>query len=120
MTPLTCSLLLLLLGTGASAIIAVLGSGKIIEAGYYYVITTVTGALVMLVVALIINNLPRPSTLKHVPLLWWASVVLTLLPQVSTVLVLSLSLLCQIKLLRTLILCDQLPKEEPLSPCGFS
>lgn len=52
---------------GASAIIAVLASGKVVEAGYYYVVTTVLGALVMLAVALAVNNLPRPPNLRHAP-----------------------------------------------------
>jgi len=52
---------------GASAIIAVLASGKVVEAGYYYVLTTVLGALVMLAVALVVNNLPRPPNLRHAP-----------------------------------------------------
>jgi hypothetical protein len=51
---------------GASAIIAVLGSGQMVEAGYYYVLTTVAGALVMLAVALVVNNLPRPANLRSV------------------------------------------------------
>lgn len=48
---------------GATALIAVIGSPKIHELGYTYVIFPVlSSTLVMLVIALIINNLPKNST----------------------------------------------------------
>jgi len=45
---------------GATALIAVIGSAKVHSLGYLYVLIPVgTGALVMLIIALIINNIPR-------------------------------------------------------------
>ncbi len=45
---------------GATALIAVIGSGKIHALGYYYaIIPAGIGALVMLIVALLINNIPK-------------------------------------------------------------
>ena len=45
---------------GATALIAVIGSEKIHELGFWYVFTPVgTGVLIMLIVALIINNLSK-------------------------------------------------------------
>lgn len=45
---------------GATALIAVTGSAKIVELGYWYVISPVlTGALILFVTACIFNNLPH-------------------------------------------------------------
>ena len=45
---------------GATALIAVIGSDKIHEIGYMYVlIPTGSGALIMLAIALLINNIPK-------------------------------------------------------------
>jgi CBS-domain-containing membrane protein len=45
---------------GATALIAVIGSQRIHDLGYYYVLVPVgIGALIMLVVALAVNNIPR-------------------------------------------------------------
>jgi CBS-domain-containing membrane protein len=45
---------------GATALIAVIGSQKIHNLGYLYVLVPVTsGAVIMLVVALLINNIPK-------------------------------------------------------------
>jgi CBS-domain-containing membrane protein len=54
---------------GATALIAVIGSGKIHALGYLYVLIPVTaGAFVMLVVALIVNNIPPK---RQYPKFWW-------------------------------------------------
>jgi CBS-domain-containing membrane protein len=45
---------------GATALIAVIGSQKIHSLGYLYaIIPAGSGALIMLIVALIINNIPK-------------------------------------------------------------
>jgi len=45
---------------GATALIAVIGSAKIHNLGYFYAIMPVgAGAIIMLIVALLINNIPR-------------------------------------------------------------
>jgi CBS-domain-containing membrane protein len=45
---------------GATALIAVIGSQKIHDLGYLYaIIPAATGALIMLAVALLINNIPK-------------------------------------------------------------
>jgi CBS-domain-containing membrane protein len=45
---------------GASALIAVIGSNKIHAMGFFYVVVPVsTGVLIMLIVALLVNNIPR-------------------------------------------------------------
>ena len=45
---------------GATALIAVIGSGKIHALGYLYAIVPAgIGALVMLIVALLVNNIPK-------------------------------------------------------------
>ncbi len=45
---------------GATALIAVIGSGKIHALDYFYVIVPAgIGALAMLIVALLINNIPK-------------------------------------------------------------
>ena len=56
---------------GATALIAVIGTEKIKVLGYFYIFSPVlTGALILLVVALIFNNLTRnrsyPSTLHRI------------------------------------------------------
>ncbi|MBF0446329.1 MAG: HPP family protein [Magnetococcales bacterium] len=54
---------------GATALIAVIGSGKIHALGYTYAIIPVTtGALLMLLVALIVNNIPNK---RQYPKYWW-------------------------------------------------
>ena len=45
---------------GATALIAVIGSAKIHNLGYFYAIIPVgAGAIIMLIVALLVNNIPR-------------------------------------------------------------
>jgi CBS-domain-containing membrane protein len=54
---------------GATALIAVIGSAKIHALGYLYVLVPVgAGALLMLVVAIVLNNLRRT---KHYPEFWF-------------------------------------------------
>jgi CBS-domain-containing membrane protein len=54
---------------GATALIAVIGSAKIHALGYMYALVPVTaGAFVMLVVALIVNNIPAK---RQYPKFWW-------------------------------------------------
>jgi len=54
---------------GATALIAVIGSGKIHALGYWYVLVPAgSGALIMLVVALLLNNL---SSKRSYPEFWW-------------------------------------------------
>ena len=54
---------------GASALIAVIGSSKIHALGFFYVVVPVTtGALIMLIIALLINNIPRD---RMYPKFWW-------------------------------------------------
>ena len=54
---------------GATALIAVIGNEHIHEIGYLYVLTPVLyGVIIMLVVALIVNNIP--STRRY-PQFWW-------------------------------------------------
>jgi CBS-domain-containing membrane protein len=54
---------------GATALIAVIGSGKIHALGYLYVIIPAgLGATVMLVVALLVNNIPRS---RRYPEFWF-------------------------------------------------
>ena len=56
---------------GATALIAVIGSERIQELGYLYVLQPVlTGILLMLLIALIINNL-RLDEQGHYPKWWW-------------------------------------------------
>ncbi len=53
---------------GASALIAVIGSNKIHALGFLYVVVPViTGALIMLIVALLVNNIPRE---RRYPKFW--------------------------------------------------
>ena len=54
---------------GATALIAVVGSAKIHTLGFLYPFIPVgLGALIMLFVALVINNIPRT---RRYPLFWW-------------------------------------------------
>jgi CBS-domain-containing membrane protein len=54
---------------GATALIAVIGSQKIHDLGYLYaVIPAGLGALIMLVVALLVNNIPKD---RRYPEFWW-------------------------------------------------
>jgi CBS-domain-containing membrane protein len=54
---------------GATALIAVISGPKILQLGYFYVLMPVTaGALIMLVVALMVNNL-APN--RRYPEFWW-------------------------------------------------
>lgn len=54
---------------GATALIATLGSGEIQKLGFWYVLWPATlGPLLLLVVGLLINNLPRS---RRYPLIWW-------------------------------------------------
>ncbi|MCF8029730.1 MAG: HPP family protein, partial [Desulfohalobiaceae bacterium] len=53
---------------GATALIAVIGSGSIHNLGYLYaLIPAGTGALIMLVVALLVNNIPKS---RYYPEFW--------------------------------------------------
>ncbi|QDH80787.1 HPP family protein [Echinicola soli] len=50
---------------GATALIAVIGTTKVKELGFFYVLSPVfTGALILLVIALLINNIPKD---RHYP-----------------------------------------------------
>ena len=54
---------------GATALIAVIGSDAIHALGFLYaVIPAATGAFLMLIVSLIINNIPKD---RRYPLFWW-------------------------------------------------
>ena len=56
---------------GATALIAVIGGEKTHALGYAYVAAPVfAGAALMLIVALVANNLPS-NTRRHYPLYWW-------------------------------------------------
>ena len=56
---------------GATALIAVLGPAKVHALGYGYVLSPVLiGVLILLVTALLINNL-SPDENRHYPLSWW-------------------------------------------------
>ncbi|WP_409415003.1 HPP family protein [Epilithonimonas sp.] len=51
---------------GATALIAVLPSDKIQELGYWYALSPVlSGALILLIVALIFNNIPKGRKYPH-------------------------------------------------------
>lgn len=55
---------------GATALIAVIGGEKIHALGYMYLINPVLiGALIMLLVALVVNNLSTDTT-RHYPIYW--------------------------------------------------
>ena len=54
---------------GATALIAVIGSERVHQLGFLYVLSPVAlGALIMLVVALIVNNL---TSFRSYPVFWW-------------------------------------------------
>ena len=54
---------------GATALIAVIGSERVHQLGFLYVLSPVAlGALIMLVVALIVNNL---TSFRRYPVFWW-------------------------------------------------
>lgn len=54
---------------GATALIAVIGSDKIHALGYMYVVAPVAlGAIIMLVVSLLVNNIPKD---RRYPVFWW-------------------------------------------------
>ena len=54
---------------GATALIAVIGSERVHQLGFLYILSPVAlGALIMLVVALIVNNL---TSLRRYPVFWW-------------------------------------------------
>lgn len=54
---------------GATALIAVIGGPKIHALGYFYALMPVgTGALIMLLVALLVNNIPKS---RQYPEFWW-------------------------------------------------
>ncbi len=54
---------------GATALIAVIGSAKVHSLGYLYALIPVgIGALIMLIIALIVNNIPRK---RRYPEFWW-------------------------------------------------
>lgn len=54
---------------GATALIAVIGGARIHELGFAYVVSPVAlGAMVMLVVALLVNNIPEK---RRYPQFWW-------------------------------------------------
>ena len=56
---------------GATALIAVLGPAQVHQLGYQFVLFPVlVGALVLLVVAVVVNNLPSDKEC-HYPLTWW-------------------------------------------------
>ena len=54
---------------GATALIAVVGGESVHQLGYLYVLTPIAlGAVIMLIVALLVNNLART---RHYPEYWW-------------------------------------------------
>lgn len=54
---------------GATALIAVIGSDKIHDLGYWYaIIPAGTGAIIMLVIALLVNNIPKS---RRYPEFWF-------------------------------------------------
>lgn len=56
---------------GATALIAVLGPAAVHHLGYEFVLTPVLlGAAILLVVALLVNNLSRSES-RHYPTTWW-------------------------------------------------
>lgn len=56
---------------GATALIAVIGSSQIHELGYMFLITPITiGAIVLLIIALVVNNLSTNPN-RHYPRYWW-------------------------------------------------
>lgn len=56
---------------GATALIAVIGSAEVHNAGYLFVAVPIaSSALIMLVVALVVNNLSN-NPKRHYPRFWW-------------------------------------------------
>ena len=56
---------------GATALIAVIGSAEVHNSGYYFVISPIaTGALILLIIALVINNISN-NPLRHYPRYWF-------------------------------------------------
>ncbi len=56
---------------GATALIAVIGSSQVHELGYMFVITPIaTGAFILLVIALVVNNMSN-NPMRHYPRYWW-------------------------------------------------
>jgi CBS-domain-containing membrane protein len=54
---------------GATALIAVIGSGKIHDLGYFYAVMPVgVGAIIMLIVSLLVNNIPKT---RRYPEFWF-------------------------------------------------
>ena len=54
---------------GATALIAVIGGEGVRQLGYWYVLVPcLLGAVFMLVIALVVNNIPRN---RRYPLFWW-------------------------------------------------
>ena len=56
---------------GATALIAVIGSVKVHSTGFLFVVSPIAaGAIIMLIVGLIVNNLNDDAT-RHYPKYWW-------------------------------------------------
>jgi CBS domain-containing membrane protein len=56
---------------GATALIAVLGPAKVHHLGYEYILSPIlVGAVILLVVALLVNNLSASES-RHYPVTWW-------------------------------------------------
>lgn len=56
---------------GATALIAVIGSSQIHDLGYMFIIRPITtGALILLIIALIVNNISKNPN-RHYPRYWW-------------------------------------------------
>lgn len=56
---------------GATALIAIIGSDKVHKLGYKFILSPVlTGCLIMLLIALIVNNLSK-NPKRHYPKYWW-------------------------------------------------
>jgi CBS-domain-containing membrane protein len=56
---------------GATALIAVLGPVQVHRLGYVFVLTPVlTGSVILLAVAVVVNNLSKHSE-RHYPTMWW-------------------------------------------------
>src|ERR1700722_18827667 len=56
---------------GATALIAVLGPVQVHRLGYVFILTPVlTGSMILLAVAVIVNNISRHSS-RHYPTVWW-------------------------------------------------
>jgi CBS-domain-containing membrane protein len=56
---------------GATALIAILGPAQVHRLGYDYVLTPILmGMLILIVVALVVNNL-SPDKNRHYPATWW-------------------------------------------------